>query len=157
MTWETILAILAVTLPVLSSVLTAILNNWDKINPSKRKVKEMYDLIQNILQRIDDNTQKSNELSDKMDIMSSAQRTLLQSIILADCKHIQSAIDKGDTDYEEELKQLIILYHEYFLCGYNSQGRLYFNDTIAKAAEDNNTLVHELMNRYFPEYNPSTH
>lgn len=86
--------------------------------------------------------------------LSSAQRTGLQTQILEKSRRIQLVIDRGDVDYEEELKQLIILYREYYICGFNCQGKLYFNDTIAKASEDNNTLVRGLMNTYFSEYQP---
>ena len=157
MTSETILTIATITLPVVSSVLTALLNNWEKINPSKRKSKETYEIVQEIKSENALQHKKFDEMSATVETMASALRTSLQTHILSDCKKIQNAIDMGDVDYEEELKQLIILYREYFLCGYNSQGRLYFNDTINKAADDNNTLVHELMNRYFPEYNPVLH
>ena len=124
--------IVIAALPVVSAVLVAVLNNWEKINPSKRKVNEMYKVVSEL-------------------------KSELQTSILAYCKTVQDAIDHGETEYKEELKQLIILYHEYYLCGYNSQGRLYFNDTIEKAADDNNTLVHELMTTYFSDYDPNTH
>ena len=90
-----------------------------------------------------------------MQKMSSAQRTGLQTQILEKCKRIQQAVD-ADKDFSEELKQLIILYREYYLCGFNSQGRLYFNDTIDKASRANNVLVRELMNTYFSEYDPES-
>ena len=151
MNWETILI---ATLPVVSAVLVAVFNNFDKINPSKRKIKEMHELVNLLKRDIKDHSEKFDDMSNKVDTISSAQRTSLQTHILANCKSVQDAINHGDIDYEEELKQLIILYREYYLCGYNSQGKLYFNDTIAKAADDNNTLLHELMNTYFPEYNP---
>lgn len=161
MTWEITLAILTIVLPVLSAVLVAVLNNWEKINPGKRKVNEVYALVAEMKQEMKDNNEKSDqkfeEMSDKIDTISSAQRTSLQTRILADCKVIQNAIDDGDRDYEEELKQLIILYREYWFCKYNSQGRIYFNSIIQRASEDNATLVHELMNLYFPEYDPDTH
>jgi hypothetical protein len=89
-----------------------------------------------------------------MDRMQSAQRTSLQTQILEKCRVIQLAVDDGETDYSEELKQLIILYREYHLCGFNSQGKLYFNDTIQLVSEHNNVLVRELMNTLFPEYDP---
>lgn len=156
-TSEIILTIATITLPVVSSVLTAILNNWEKINPSKRKSKETYEIVQEIKSENALQHKKFDEMSETVETMASALRTSLQTHILSDCKKIQNAIDIGDVDYEEELKQLIILYREYFLCGYNKQGKLYFNDTINKAADDNNTLVHELMNIYFPEYDPVLH
>lgn len=153
--------IVMASLPVVSAVLVALFNNWEKINPSKRKVNEMYKVVSELkteLQAsIQANNKKFDELSKQVDTISSAQRVSLQTRILEYCKTIQDAIDAGETDYSEELKQLIILYREYYLCGYNSQGRLYFNDTIEKAADDNNTLVHELMTTYFSEYDPNTH
>lgn len=153
--------IVMASLPVVSAVLVALFNNWEKINPSKRKVNEMYKVVSELkteLQAsIQTNNKKFDELSKQVDTISSAQRVSLQTRILEYCKTIQDAIDAGETDYSEELKQLIILYREYYLCGYNSQGRLYFNDTIEKAADDNNTLVHELMTTYFSEYDPNTH
>lgn len=136
--------------PVVSAVLVAVLNNWDKINKNKKRVSEMYVSMSDLQKSV-------KEITKQINTISSAQRTSLQTTILEDCKFIQEAIDKGDIDYKEELKQLIILYREYYLCGYNSQGRLYFEDTISKVADDNNTLVHELMNSYFPEYNPHHH
>ena len=78
----------------------------------------------------------------------------MQTQILEKCKRINHAIDVGDVNYEEDLKQLIILFKDYHLCGYNSQGKLYFNDTIAKASEVDNVMVRELMNTYFAEYEP---
>lgn len=93
-------------------------------------------------------------LTEQMHRLQSTQRTGLQTQILEKSRRIQLAINKDDVDYEEELKQLIILYREYYVCGFNRQGKLYFNDTIAKASEDNNTLVRGLMNTYFSEYEP---
>lgn len=148
-------------LPVISAVLVALFNNWEKINPSKRKVNEMYKVVSELKTELQASIQANNtkfdEICKQVDTISSAQRVSLQTRILEYCKTIQDAIDAGETDYFEELKQLIILYREYYLCGYNSQGRLYFNDTIEKAADDNNTLVHELMTTYFSEYDPNTH
>lgn len=148
-------------LPVISAVLVALFNNWEKINPSKRKVNEMYKVVSELKAELQGsiqvNNRKFDEISKQVDTISSAQRISLQTRILEYCKTIQDAIDQGEIEYKEELKQLIILYREYYLCGYNSQGRLYFNDTIEKAAEDNNTLVHELMTTYFSEYDPNTH
>lgn len=142
--------VLTALAPVISAVLVALLNNWDKINKSKKRVNETFASVQDLQGSV-------NKLSTQLKTISSAQRTSLQTHILEDCKFIQDAINRGDTDYREELKQLIILYREYYLCGYNSQGRLYFNDTIERAAEDNNTLVHELMTTYFQEYDPQQH
>lgn len=139
--------ILIAVLPVISAVLVAIFNNWDKINPTKRHIKEVFENTQETKSEI-------KSLSEQMTKLQSAQRTGLQTQILEKCRRIQLAIDNGDVDYEEELKQLIILYREYYVCGFNCQGKLYFNDTIAKASEDNNTLVRGLMNTYFSEYQP---
>lgn len=146
--------ILIAVLPVVSAVLVAVFNNWDKINPAKRHIKEFSESMQKTEQFAQETQNEVKMLTEYMDKLQSAQRASLQTHILEDCKLIQQAIDKGDVDYSEELKQLIILYREYYLCGYNSQGRLYFNDTIAKASENNNTLVRELMNTYFSEYAP---
>jgi len=134
--------------PVVSAVLVAVLNNWEKINPGKRYTKE-------ILKSVTDQSKAVSDLSEQMTRMQSAQRTALQTQILEKCKRINTAIDKGDTDYSEELKQLIILFREYYLCGFNSQGKIYFNDTLARAGEDNPSLAHELMNMYFSEYDPT--
>ncbi|MBO5017054.1 MAG: hypothetical protein J6C92_14780 [Bacteroidaceae bacterium] len=139
--------ILIAILPVISAVLVAIFNNWDKINPTKRHIKEVFENTQETKSEI-------KSLSEQMTKLQSAQRTGLQTQILEKCRRIQLAIYNGDVDYEEELKQLIILYREYYVCGFNCQGKLYFNDTIAKASEDNNTLVRGLMNTYFSEYQP---
>lgn len=154
MNWENILI---AALPVVSAILVAVFNNWEKINPSKRRVKELYESLTELKAKYEAEAVKYNEMNNVIETISSAQRTSLQTQILKDCKHIQHAIDQGDVCYEERLKQLIILYREYWLCGYNSQGRLYFNDTIEKAAEHNNPLVHELMSTYFSEYNPDQH
>lgn len=150
-------SIFVASLPVISAVLVAVLNNWEKINPSKRKVSEMYKLVSDLKSELQSNSQQFDELSKQVRSVSSAQRISLQTRILEYCKKIQNSIDAGEIDYREDLKQLIILYREYYLCGYNSQGRLYFNDTIQKAADDNNTLVHELMTTYFSEYDPDAH
>lgn len=134
--------------PFISAVLVAVLNNWEKINPGKRYTKE-------ILKSVTDQSKAVSDLSEQMTRMQSAQRTALQTQILEKCKRINTAIDKGDTDFSEELKQLIILFREYYLCGFNSQGKIYFNDTLARAGEDNPSLAHELMNMYFSEYDPT--
>lgn len=144
---NTVTTIITILAPVVSAVLVAVLNNWDKINPGKAKIKEIYE-VTNATQA------DVTMLKSQINKLSSAQRTDLQTQILEKCKRIQQAIGDGDTPYDEELKHLIILYREYYLCGFNSQGKLYFNDTISKAAEDNNVLVHDLMNRYFSEYDP---
>lgn len=150
-------SIFVASLPVISAVLVAVLNNWEKINPSKRRVNEMYKLVSDLKSELQANSHQFDELSKQVKSVSSAQRISLQTRILEYCKKIQNSIDAGEINYREDLKQLIILYREYYLCGYNSQGRLYFNDTIQKAADDNNTLVHELMTTYFSEYDPDAH
>ena len=132
---------------LLSAVLVAVLNNWDKFNKDKKRMKEM-------LQAVTETEKKVNSIDSEMHRLQSAQRTGLQTQILEKCRRINIAIDKGDVDYAEELKQLIILYREYNLCGFNSQGKLYFNDTIERASEHNNVLVRDLMNTYFADYEP---
>ena len=132
---------------LLSAVTVALLENWDKINPDKKRIREM-------LQTVTDTKQEVDNLANEMQRMQSAQRTALQTQILQACKRINIAIDKGDLDYEEDLKQLIILYKEYNICGFNHQGQLYFNNTIEKASDHNNVLVRELMNTYFSDYEP---
>lgn len=144
---DTLTLILTVGSPALSAILVALFNNWDKINPSKKQTKETLDVVTNL-------SADMKEVKDDMVRMQSAQRTGLQTQILEKCRRINIAIEKGDVDYEEELKQLIILYKEYHTCGFNSQGRLYFNDTIERASEHNNVLVRELMNTYFADYEP---
>lgn len=146
---ETILSISAIVGPLISAVLVAILNNWDKINKNKKYTKEIY---QNTTEMQADVTM----LKSQMKNLTSAQRTALQTQILEKCKRIQQAIETNNDDFGEELKQLIILYREYHLCGFNSQGKLYFNDTIDRASEHNNVLVRDLMNTYFSEYDPTT-
>ena len=154
----TVIAILAIVMPVVSAVLVALLNNWDKINPNKKVIREVRDVALDTKDEV-----KALAVETKSDIeaikaqlknLSIAQRTGLQTQILEKCKRINQAISVGDVNYEEELKQLIILYREYHLCGYNSQGKLYFNDTIARASEQDNVMVRELMNTYFAEYEP---
>ena len=144
---DTLTLILTVGSPALSAILVALFNNWDKINPSKKQTKETLDVVTNL-------SADMKEVKEDMVRMQSAQRTGLQTQILEKCRRINIAIEKGDVDYEEELKQLIILYKEYHTCGFNSQGRLYFNDTIERASEHNNVLVRELMNTYFANYEP---
>lgn len=155
MDWNPILT--AVT-SLCSAALVAIFNNWDKINKSKKRVNDMYNIVNRLQASAQESAQNQDiqnaKFCDTLKTLSSAVRASLQTHILEDCKAIQSAIEDGETDYSEELKQLIILYREYYLCGYNSQGRLYFNDTIERAAEVNSVQVHELMNSYFPEYEP---
>lgn len=146
---ETILSISAIVGPIISAVLVAVLNNWDKINKNKKYTKEIY---QNTTEMQADVTM----LKSQMKNLTSAQRTALQTQILEKCKRIQQAIETNNDDFGEELKQLIILYREYHLCGFNSQGKLYFNDTINRASEHNNVLVRDLMNTYFSEYDPTT-
>lgn len=144
---ELILGIAAIAGPIISSVMVALLNNWDKINKNKAVIKEMN-------QRSIETQADVSLMKSQMSKLTSAQRTGLQTQILEKCKRIQNAIDLDRDDFGEELKQLIILYREYYLCGFNSQGRLYFNDTIDKAAQHNNVLVRDLMNTYFSEYDP---
>lgn len=144
---ELILGIAAIAGPILSSVMVALLNNWDKINKNKAVIKEMN-------QRSIETQADVSLMKAQMSKLTSAQRTGLQTQILEKCKRIQNAIELDQNDFDEELKQLIILYREYYLCGFNSQGKLYFNDTIDKAAQHNNVLVRDLMNTYFSEYDP---
>lgn len=132
---------------LLSAVLVAVLNNWEKFNKDKKRMKEM-------LQAVTETEKKVNNIDEEMHRLQSAQRTGLQTQILEKCRCINIAIEKGYEDYSEELKQLIILYREYHLCGFNSQGKLYFNDTIEKASKKNNVLVRDLMNTYFADYEP---
>ena len=144
---ELILGIAAIAGPIISSVMVALLNNWDKINKNKAVIKEMN-------QRSIETQADVSLMKAQMGKLTSAQRTGLQTQILEKCKRIQTAIELDRDDFGEELKQLIILYREYYLCGFNSQGKLYFNDTIDKAALHNNILVRDLMNTYFSEYDP---
>ena len=144
---DTLTLLLTVGSPALSAILVALFNNWEKINPSKKQTKETLDVVTNL-------SADMKEVKDDMVRMQSAQRTGLQTQILEKCRRINIAIEKGDVDYEEELKQLIILYKEYHMCGFNSQGKLYFNDTIERASEHNNVLTRELMNTYFADYEP---
>lgn len=146
--------ILIAVLPVLSAVLVAVLNNWEKLNPGKRYIKDVLKSVQETEQFVKSTGEEVQQITEQLHKLQSAQRTALQTQILEKCRKIQLAIENGNIDYEEELKQLIILYHEYHTCGFNSQGKLYFNDTIEKATEDNNTLVRELMNTYFSDYEP---
>ncbi len=151
---EQVIAVLAIVGPLVSAVLVALLNNWDKVNKNKKREIEMYNKVDYLQTAAQNRDKQIDMLNEKISTISSAQRASLQTHILEDCKVIQSTIEKGETNYSEELKQLIILYREYYLCGYNHQGQLYFNNTIEKAAEDNSIQVHELMNNYFPEYEP---
>lgn len=146
--------ILIAVLPVVSAVLVAVLNNWEKLNPGKRYIKDVLKSVKETEQSIKSAQSEMEQITQQIHKLQSAQRTGLQTQILEKCRRIQLAIEDGEMDYEEELKQLIILYHEYHSCGFNSQGKLYFNDTIEKASEDNNPLVRGLMNTYFADYEP---
>lgn len=154
MDWGTIIITIS---PLVSAILVALLNNWDKINPSKRRVNEMHKSICELQQSLEACNTKFQLMCEQMDTVSSAQKISLQTRILEFCKTIQDCIKANNNDYAEELKQLIILYREYYLCGYNSQGRLYFNDTLDMVAKHNNVLAHELMTTYFSEYDPNRH
>ena len=144
---STLLTVLVAVAPVISAVLVAVFNNWDKFNSNKKATEQVVKITTETQADVSDMKQQLKKLS-------IAQRTGLQTMILEKCKWINNAIRKGDRNYQEELKQLIILYREYHLCGYNSQGKLYFNDTITKASEQDNVMVRELMNTYFSEYEP---
>ena len=144
---STLITILVAVAPVVSAVLVAVFNNWDKFNSNKKATEQVVKITTETQADVADMKQQLKNIS-------IAQRTGLQTMILEKCKWINNAIRKGDTNYQEELKQLIILYREYHQCGYNSQGKLYFNDTIAKASEQDNVMVRELMNTYFSEYVP---
>lgn len=145
---EKILAFLSIVGPVVSATLVALLNNWDKINPSRKHLKE-------VLKTINDTQNDVSVIKAQMKNLSSAQKAALQTQILEKCRRIQIVLDAGSNGYEEDLKQLIILYREYRTCGFNCQGKIYFDSTIKKAAECNNLLVHELMNQYFSDYDPN--
>jgi hypothetical protein len=151
---NTFLAVLAIVAPIVSAVLVAVLNNWDKINRNKTVIREVRDITTETKETVETTKADVEAMKAQLKNLSIAQRTGLQTMILEKCKRINQAINVGDVNYEEELKQLIILYREYHSCGYNSQGKLYFNDTIAKASESNNVMVRELMNTYFAEYEP---
>lgn len=150
-TTETVLQII---MPVVAAVLVAILNNWEKINPGKKRTKQTLDAVNKLTDGMKEMSDEIQGMKTDFDRMQSAQRTALQTQILEKCRVIQLAVHDGEKDYSEELKQLIILYREYYLCGFNSQGRLYFNDTIQLVSEHDNVLVRELMNTLFPEYEP---
>lgn len=151
---ETMLALLSVVAPLISAVLVAVLNNWEKINPGKKYIKDVMQTTAETKDTISETKAAIDDITKQLTKLSSAQRTGLQTQILEKSKRIQLAIEAGNEDYSEELKQLIILYREYHLCGFNSQGKLYFNDTIDKASHHNNVLVRDLMNTYFSEYDP---
>lgn len=124
--------VLIAVLPVISAVLVAVLNNWEKLNPGKRYIKDVLKLVQEMERSSQEAKEEVKTLTEQMHRLQSAQRTGLQTQILEKSRRIQLAIDKDDVDYEEELKQLIILYREYYVCGFNCQGKLYFNDTKQK-------------------------
>lgn len=155
------LAVLAIAAPFVSAIVVALLNNWEKLNPNRKVLKDVLKTVSDTQQTAANNQKMAAETQADMVIvkaqlknLSVAQRTGLQTMILEKCKKINNAIAKGDASYEEELKQLIILYREYHSCGYNSQGKLYFNDTIARASEHDNVMVRELMNTNFADYEP---
>ena len=61
--------------PLVSAVLVAVLNNWDKINPGKKYTKQ-------ILESVTQQKTEIAKLSEQMTRMQSAQRTALQTQIL---------------------------------------------------------------------------
>ena len=78
-------SIFVASLPVISAVLVAVLNNWEKINPSKRRVNEMYKLVSDLKSELQANSHQFDELSKQVKSVSSAQRISLQTRILEFC------------------------------------------------------------------------
>lgn len=139
--------------------------NWIEKESHSNELKEKLDRLE---EKIDSKIggafdareqgiREREKLYQELKVLKSAQKTSLQTKILEKCKTVQEAIGNGVSDYSEDLKQLIILYREYWFCKFNHQGKMYFDDTIIKSAAYNNILTHELMNTYFPEYDPNKH
>lgn len=137
---ETFIKILAIVAPTFGAIIIELLK-------SRKLSKETLKVVTAM-------SEDMPAIKSELKLMKSASRTGLQTQILEKCKRIQIAVKDDEIDYEEELKQLIILYKEYYSCGFNSQGRLYFNDTIKLVAEHDNVLVRNYMNMLFPEYDP---
>lgn len=137
---EDLIKILAILVPTAGAIIVEIIK-------SRKLSKQTLEVVTAMQKDIP--TLKSD-----ISLMKSASRTGLQTQILEKSKWIQLAIKDGEKEYDEELKQLIILFKEYHACGFNSQGKIYFNDTLRMAAEHNSVLVHDLMNTLFPDYDP---
>lgn len=149
-----IVEILIVVSPLISGVLVALFNNWEKFNKGKRTLRDISVKLTKVEVDVKETATQLAGIGVGMRRLSSAQHAILQSNILEDCKLIQDSIKNDKTLHEDMLKRLIILYREYYMCGFNSQAKLYFDETLEEATTMNNALVHSLMTYYFPEYDP---
>lgn len=149
-----IVEVLIIVSPIISAVLVALLNNWEKFNKGKRTIRDMSVKLNDVEADVKETAYQLAGIEGDMKKISSAQHAILQSNILEDCKAIQDTVRNEKKLYDETLKRLIILFREYYMCGFNSQAKLYFDETLEAAAEINNALVHSLMTYYFPEYDP---
>lgn len=149
-----IVEVLIVVSPVISAVLVALLNNWEKFNKGKRTIRDMSIKLTDVETEVKETAYQLAGIEGGMKKISSAQHAILQSSILQDCKVIQDSVRNEKKLYDEALKRLIILFREYYMCGFNSQAKLYFDETLEAAADIDNALVHSLMTYYFPEYDP---
>lgn len=142
--------ILALVLPVVSAILVAVFNNWEKINPTKKQLTEIQETAKQ-------NKSDIAKLSHKLERVRSSQKTELQTQILNKCKEINAESKNGHyavnvSDYTEDMKQLIILYREYYMLGFNHYGQTYFEETYAAAKDLYPHIAVDLMQQLFPEY-----
>lgn len=160
--------ILAIILPVVSAVLVAVFNNWEKINPAKRKINDILDITKETKETAEQNKkdivkldkemrQNVGHLNRQVDKIREAQKTELQTQILNKCKAITARREKGHyvehiQDYTEDLKQLIILYKEYYTNGFNHYGQIYFDKTLAEMEQIHPHIASDLMQTLFSDY-----
>lgn len=74
--------VLITVLPVISAVLVAVLDNWEKLNPGKRYIKDVLKLVQEMERSSQETKEEVKTLTEKMHRLQSAQRTGLQTQIL---------------------------------------------------------------------------
>ncbi|MCM1363026.1 MAG: hypothetical protein NC235_14185 [Clostridiales bacterium] len=74
--------VLIAVLPVISAVLVAVLNNWEKLNPGKRYIKDVLKLVQEMERSSQETKEEVKILTEQMHRLQSAQRTGLQTQIL---------------------------------------------------------------------------
>lgn len=161
---------LAVVLPVVSAVLVALFNNWEKINPAKKKINDILDITKETKESTEKNRQEIEELdkamkadvteiSEQIKSIKESQKTELQTQILNKCKEITTELNNGDyendpVDFTEDMKQLIILYREYYNAGFNHHGQIYFDNTFKKAEALYPNITTDLMQTLFSDYKP---
>lgn len=146
----------------LPTIVVALIQNSDKFSKRKKESDKLLQAIDNlstdikqIKEELDDAKEDNAKLQKDVKRLTSAQQAVLQSIILKNCKTIQSKLKKEANLCEDKLKELIITFREYRLCGFNSQAKLYFDETIKICAAEDNDRVRDLMSHYYFDYDPS--